>query len=423
MTDLLSHAAERLQSELGSDRVSTFDDRGMGGIDPPLVVVTPRSDEEVSTVIALARDHGFGIVPVGGDTCPRRPDEDRGSVALSLGGLDQVVEHAVDDLVLTAGAGLPLASANEVVSAHGHRVPLSAPFAHKATLGGIIACAAEGPTLAAFGAARDQVLGVQIVHGDGRITRAGGRVVKNVTGYDLCRLYTGSRGVLGVMTELTIRLRPVARSSCRLLWRFDDVTRAWECGMTLRGRFPAIAALHVVRGRGLDDAPGTGAALVATLSGSEELVEALGEACWDVDLRSTRREILAPDAIPCIDQPVTEGGAWLRIGVLPADGGRMLATVTARMGEPDLVLDVLGGVCDVTHEDPSFHDPVDETALGADLAPLGALVDRPSDPEFHIRRAHLFPSTRPQGVDIMRRLMTALDPDHVLNPGRFEVTP
>ena len=423
MSDQGARVADRLGSELGSDRVTTSDERGVAGIAPPVVVVSPRSSQEVSATIAIAREMDCGVVPVGGDTAPRC-DDGCFAIALSTASLDTVIDHAVDDLVLTAGAGTTLSALENAIRQHGHRLPFSAPFPDRSTLGGAVACAAEGPTLHAYGATRDQVLGVEIVHGDGRITRAGGKVVKNVTGYDLCRLYTGSRGVLGIITEVTVRLRPVERSACRLAWRFDDVRSAWEAGMTLREHFPALFALHVVRGRGLDDVDGDGCALIATLRGSEDLVEALGEACFEIDLGSTARTVLTPDAVSTIEEPVPEDGAWLRLCVLPSDGGRLLDTLEARMpSDPDLVLDVFSGLCDVTHSDPAFHDPVDETALGADLQPLGAIVDRPSDPEFHLRRFHLFPSTQPQGAAIMGRLMTALDPDHILNPGRYEVSP
>jgi len=423
VTSLRDHAAERLSSELGADRVR-MNEVGCAGIDGPTVVATPRSAEEVAQVMRVACDHGFGVVPVGGDCAPRRATSDQTAVALSLDAFDSVVEHAADDLILTAQAGVPVATAQEVVGVHQHQVPVSAPFSTRATLGGVVACAAEGATFATYGAVRDQVLGIQVVHGDGRITRAGGRVVKNVTGYDLCRLYTGSRGVLGVITEVTLRLRPIERSACRLIWRFDEAIEAWNAGMTLRDRLPAITALHLIRGRGLEGCQGAGVALVATLRGPDDLVEALGDACWGIDLDSTAREVAAPDSVPTIAEPVPEGGAWLRIGVLPADGDALLETLGERVsGAPDLVFDLLGGICDVTHADPTFLDPVDETALGADLVPLGARVDRPNDPRFHVRRFHLFPSTRPHGVDIMQRLMTALDPHHVLNPGRFEVQP
>lgn len=426
MTDILSNADERMRGALGDDAVHVIEEGDApGALTTPAVVVLPASAEQIAETMRVAADVGVGVIPVGGDTAPRRSrNEETPCVALSLERMSSVVEHAVEDLVLTAQAGLVLADAQAIAAGHRHRIPLAPPFAARATLGGIVACAAEGPTRNAYGAVRDQVLGIQIVHGDGRISRAGGRVVKNVTGYDLCRLYTGSRGVLGVITELTVRLRPIEPSACRLAWRFPCIEDAWEAGMTLRRDIPALYGMHAARGTPTDGIDGEGAALFATLRGPETFVDTVGEACWKHDLGSTSREVLPPDAVPAIVEPVPDGGAWLRVCVLPADGGRLLETLARRIDDDaDLVLDVLGGICDVTHRDAGFLDPVDETALGADLEPLGAQVDRPGDPEFHLRRLHVFPSTRPGGVAIMQELMRSLDPVGIINPGRCEVTP
>lgn len=426
MTEVLENADQRMRAALGDDAVYAVEEgRAPGALPAPAVVVAPASAEQVAETLRVAADAGVGVVPVGGDTAPRKGRrEDLPCVALSLERMSDVVEHAVEDLVLTAQAGLVLTEAQAAVTAHGHRIPLAPPFASRATLGGIIACAADGPTRDAYGAVRDQVLGVQIVHGDGRISRAGGRVVKNVTGYDLCRLYTGSRGVLGIITELTLRLRPMEPSACMLAWRFPRIEDAWEAGMTLRRDLPALHGLHAARGTLTEGMQGDGAALLATLRGPEAFVEAVGESCWEHDLGATSREVLAPDTVPGIAGPVSTRDAWLRVCVLPADGGRLLEALARRIGDgADLVLDVLSGACDVTHEDPGFLDPVDETALGADLEPIGAQVDRPGDPEFHLRRLHLFPSTRPGGTAVMQGLMRALDPASVINPGRYEVAP
>ena len=85
------------------------------------------------------------------------------------------------------------------------------------------------------------------------------------------------------------------------------------------------------------------------------------------------------------------------------------------------MLDILTGLCDVTHPDQNWLDPTEETALGGDLEPLAAQVDRPGDPGFHLRRFSLFPSTRPDGMAIMDRIVHALDPEGILNPGRREL--
>ncbi|MAG58232.1 MAG: hypothetical protein CMJ83_18250 [Planctomycetes bacterium] len=402
--------------EYVADDLATFSD-----VHPAsAVVVAPATTEEVQGVMRIAVGAGAAVVPVGGDAAPRcGSDDSRPTILVSLSRLDAIVEHAVDDLVLTVQPGLRFADARDAVGEHGQVVPFSPPHAERATLGGIVACAAEGAVLSAYGSVRDQVLGMEVVHGDGRVSHSGGRVVKNVTGYDLCRLYTGSHGVLGIITELTLRLRPDERSACRLRWRFDRLEDAWEAARTLHHAQPYLFALHVVSSLG--EPPN--AAVVATLRGEEDLVEALGDACWALDLAAGERDVLAPDAVGEIDDSAPRTGTHLRLGVLPGAGDHLLQILRRRLPPgADVVLDARTGICDLRHEDPAWLDPVEEAALGVDLEPLHAQVDRPSDPGFHERRLALFPSTRPGGANIMRTLMTALDPHHVLNPGRYEVT-
>jgi len=428
MSDSLRIAAERMAADLGDNAVYVTDEDGApDGLRAPAVVVRPDSAEQVSEVIKIAKDLRVGVVPVGGDTSPRRSSEpDRPCLALSLEHMTSLVEHATEDLVFTAQAGMGLKAAQDLVAEQGHRVPLAPPLASRATLGGIVACAAEGATRNAYGAVRDQVLGLQVVHGDGRITRAGGRVVKNVTGYDLCRLYTGSRGVLGVITEVTLRLHPLEASACRLAWGFRDIGQAWQSGMRLRDAVPGLYGIHALTGDAVvkDGQVEAEALLVATVRGPDVLVEALGEACWEVDLPASGRAVLPPDAVPAINEPTLGRGAWLRVSALPADGGRLLELLGRHAdAKADMVMDVTGGVCDITHGSPEFLDPVEETALGVDLEPLGAQVDRPLDPEFHLRRFELFPSTRPDGLEIMSALMDSLNPGRTLNQGRHEVRP
>jgi glycolate oxidase FAD binding subunit len=128
---------------------------------------------------------------------------------LPLDGLDGITEYTPGDLTLTARAGTSMAAIDAATAAHGQWLPLD-PYAaaeHGGSLGATIATASVGPLAAACGLARDLVLGLELVAGDGSVVRAGGRVVKNVAGFDITRLMTGAWGTLGVLTEITVRLR------------------------------------------------------------------------------------------------------------------------------------------------------------------------------------------------------------------------
>ncbi len=150
------------------------------------------------------------IVPVGGGTrleLGSAPAEGFGAVRLekALGG---EVAHQADDLTVVAPAGATVAALNEVLAPSGQRLPLDPPHPELATLGGTLAVGAGGPLRTRYGLPRDMVLGMTLLRADGELVKAGGRVVKNVTGYDLMRAWTGSLGTLGIITEVALRVLP-----------------------------------------------------------------------------------------------------------------------------------------------------------------------------------------------------------------------
>jgi FAD/FMN-containing dehydrogenase len=133
------------------------------------------------------------------------------AAVVDLGALAGVVEHAAGDLVVTVGAGTPLGAVQDAVASAGQWLALDPPEAD-ATVGGVVATAASGPHRLRYGTPRDLLIGITVVLADGTVARAGGKVVKNVAGYDLGKLFTGSFGTLGAIVECTFRLHPVAKA-------------------------------------------------------------------------------------------------------------------------------------------------------------------------------------------------------------------
>lgn len=180
-------------------------------------VYEPASVEEVARVVAAAARAGAGLLLSGGRT---RLDLARPSSALrhalSLARLTGIDEFEPDEGVLHARAGTPIREIQETVEREGWELPLDPPGVD-ATVGGTIASAATGPRALAFGRVADAILGLEVVGGDGVPTKCGGRVVKNVTGYDLAKLHCGAFGSLGVITGAWLRLRP--KPALREAWR------------------------------------------------------------------------------------------------------------------------------------------------------------------------------------------------------------
>jgi glycolate oxidase FAD binding subunit len=175
----------------------------------PMAVVFPESVNEVSAIMAFASAEGLKIVPRGSGTkmgFGRVPEQLH--VVLALSRLNGMVDHEPADMIATFQAGTPLREAQALLARNGQRIALDPPFADLATIGGILATNSSGPLRLRYGTSRDLVLAIRVVHADGKVTKGGAKVVKNVTGYDMNKLYIGSLGTLAIIVEATFRLFP-----------------------------------------------------------------------------------------------------------------------------------------------------------------------------------------------------------------------
>jgi glycolate oxidase FAD binding subunit len=193
----------------------------------PKIVVSPKDVESISKLLKYANEAGLSVIPRGGGTkmdlggIPKTVD-----VILSLLNLNRIIEYAPEDLVVTAQAGIKLADLQRTLAKNGQRLPLDPPYTDVTTLGGIVSSNASGPMRYRYGSCRDLLLGVRVATPSGAVIKLGGKVVKNVAGYDLRRLYIGSLGTLGVITELTFRLYPIPESEKTFIACFQDVKKA-----------------------------------------------------------------------------------------------------------------------------------------------------------------------------------------------------
>ncbi|MCU1617655.1 MAG: glcE [Frankiales bacterium] len=199
------------RSALGSACAEIVDAAGTDTVDGvrPALVARPASTEEVAGVLRAAAAHGLAVVPRGRGTKMTwgRPPE-RADLVVDLSRLSGVVDHAAGDLIVEVRAGTPLAEVQEAVARGGQRLSLDDPVGGS-TVGGALATNLSGPGRVAAGTARDLLIGVTLVRADGVVAKAGGRVVKNVAGYDLGKLVIGSFGTLGIVTGAVFRLHPL----------------------------------------------------------------------------------------------------------------------------------------------------------------------------------------------------------------------
>ncbi|HEV3462352.1 MAG TPA: FAD-binding oxidoreductase, partial [Actinomycetota bacterium] len=169
----------------------------------------PGSVEEASQVLRAAAADGLaGAFMGGGSKLGLGNPPERLDLVVETRGLDQVLEHAAGDLVVKAQAGVRLADLQAALAPAGQWLALDPPEP-RATLGGVVAANASGPRRLRYGTVRDLIIGITVVLADGTVARAGGKVVKNVAGYDLAKLFCGSLGTLGLVAEATFRLHPL----------------------------------------------------------------------------------------------------------------------------------------------------------------------------------------------------------------------
>ncbi|MCC6442807.1 MAG: FAD-binding oxidoreductase [Armatimonadetes bacterium] len=193
----------------------------------PAAVVCPRSMEEAACVLRWACEENIGVVPQGGGTLIHAgyaPDRD--FIVISLGLMNRLVNYQPADMTITLEAGMTLAALQSILAEKGQFLPVDPPCPRQATLGGLIATASSGPSRYGYGTLRDMLLGIRTAMPDGSIVKGGGRVVKNVAGYDTPKLFTGSWGTLGVIGEITFKVRPLPSATATALWGFEHPDQA-----------------------------------------------------------------------------------------------------------------------------------------------------------------------------------------------------
>jgi len=211
--------ARELRSICGHDNVA---ERPVGG-----VYVCPGSTEEVAEVLAFANEHHLSIGPAGGST-ERSAAELRTDIVLHTNRLTEVEHYDHGDLTVGIGAGATVAQLNLMVGADRLLFACDPPMPDRCTVGGLLATAVYGPLRHGYGAVRDYCIGVRFVTGDGRRGKGGGRVVKNVAGYDLMKLLIGSYGTLAVITSASFKLFPSPRQTKTFLAEFATANEALQ---------------------------------------------------------------------------------------------------------------------------------------------------------------------------------------------------
>lgn len=272
-------------------------------------VMTPHTLEELSAMVVRAQDLGCAVLPMGqgsklgwgGLVHAAGP-----IVCLSTTRLNRIIDHAMGDLTVTVEAGLTFAELQQSLATAGQFLAIDPSYPDRATIGGIIATGDTGALRHRYNSVRDMVLGVTFVRSDGQLVKAGGRVVKNVAGYDLMKLLTGSYGTLGVITQVTFRVYPMPETvqTVVLAGSADQIQLAAQ---TLLNSALTPIALDTISARISSHLQlGDAMALLVRFQSIRESVQEQSQRC--VDLATTFG--LAATIVPS----ETEGDLWRRLG-------------------------------------------------------------------------------------------------------------
>jgi len=212
----------------------------------PAMAVRPETVDEVAAIIRLASELGLAVIPCGAGLhmdLGNRPS--RYDLALDLTSLDSISDYSPEDLVVTVQAGVTLGSLNKHLAERGQFLALDTPLADRATVGGALSANLAGPSRLRYGTARDLVIGMTCVLSSGAIVHSGGRVVKNVAGYDLNKLYLGALGTLGVIVEVSFKLHPLPLARAAIAATYSSCDAAHTAAMAIVNSFLGAIAVEI----------------------------------------------------------------------------------------------------------------------------------------------------------------------------------
>jgi glycolate dehydrogenase FAD-binding subunit len=405
------------------------------GLSPHSIEI-PKTIDDLARIVACASKENSAIIAWGGGTMqhlggiPRRYD-----IALQTTRLDRIVEYSPDDLTITVEAGITLAQLQAELATHNQFIALDPPLPAQSTIGGILATDSSGPSRLRYGTARDFTLGMRVVNAEGKITKSGGKVVKNVAGYELPKLYIGSLGGLGVIAEVTFKIFPKPPEETTLTAAFASHHAASQAvrglwSLTTSPQAIELLDTETTRAIGLD-AETNSYVVAARFAGTRKIIDtaslkatsvAQNHDAISVNMSTDRSLWQRISDLPANLRSAHSTGTILRIGLPPSQLSTAIDKITDRAGAVGIESFQLYAhaataiIYMALDAEPSRTVEAIKHLRWA-LAPLGAhvIVERCSP---SVKQAiTVWGEPGPEHF-LNQRLKGQFDPQLILNPGR-----
>lgn len=394
----------------------------------PQEVVFPESTEQAAGMLYTAAEHQRAVSPVGAGAflhiggLPRRYD-----LTLCLQRMNRILDYQPTDMTVSVEAGIPLARLQQVLGEQNQWLPVDPPWPERVTVGGLIAMNLSGPSRLSQGTIRDFLIGIKVIRANGTIIKSGGRVVKNVAGYDLAKLYCGSFGTLGVIAEATFKIRPRPETQTVISSSFATAEQAMAVVLQVLGTELQPTLLELANfdvGGGHRSRTSSYRLFIGFAGSTEEITYQQGR-LQEIAGVSGEREHALPETIR--DFPVSgEAALRCKVSLLPAQIAAFCEAVEDETLIRDLSVELVAhagnGIlyCRLPRTESlsrekllSFVDWI--RILAKKLG--GAVIIEDIDPALKDRVdvwGHVGSSFL-----LMKRLKETLDPQGILNPGRF----
>ena len=428
MKATIEQLAATLEQALGSGSV-TADASALASYNvdgkSPAILCSPKDQDEVSAALRLCAEARAGVIPWGGGTSIRLGNIPRqADVILELKRLNKLIEHDDANLTASAQAGIKVAELQQILGQRRQFLPVEPPRPDLATIGGTAAANINGARRMLYGGVRDLVIGMKVVLADGQQIKAGGKVVKNVAGYDMCKLFVGSLGTLGVITEATFKMAPIPESAATLV-----ATGPLSQGLQLVDQLMQSTLLPAAVAVVSAEATGVNSGRPAVAVWAEGFEEAVARHLREIQELAARMELRAE-----VLREETHRIFWEQIRDFGSSGENLVYRVTVPAASLAEVVETIdrwsrseGAARFVAHAGSgtvwieSGADPAGAawfprlTALAKERRGHAVMVAAPPE----LKQGVDVWADPPESLSLMREIKRQFDPNTVLNPGRF----